>query len=183
MAERKTESKPEPGNAVKPAGAPAGRGGVRVVSVTAALLAVEAGVLWTVFSAMGPRPSEAAPPPAPVESADEQFVEITVFDDRVTNDASGVTYQYKADVHLKVRSRDQAEVEEGIKRAFNEIREEMCGIFRTAEPAHFLEPLHDTLKRRIETALRERFDGIAKDGRPAIERVLLVVGSGIRIGR
>lgn len=187
MADRKFESRSEPvgprGVGAKPAAAQPRRSGVRIAAVTAAVLAAEAGVLWGAFSAMGPRRSEAAAPPPPLIEAEEQFVEICVFDDRVTNDASGATYQYKADIHLKVRARHAAAVEEGIKRAFNEIREEMSGIFRTAEPEHFLEPLHETLRRRIETALRERFDGAASEASPTIERVLLVIGSGIRISR
>ena len=187
MADRKFESRPDARGSnlggMKASEATPARQGGRLAVVTAAVLAAEAGLLWGVFSAMGPRSSEAAAPPPPITDVAEEFVEIRVFDDRVTNDASGATYQYKADVHLKVRVRHQAAVEQGIARAFNEIREEMSGIFRTAEPAHFLEPLHETLRGRIEAALRERFDGLSTDGRPTIERVLLVVGSGIRISR
>jgi hypothetical protein len=189
MADKKPDGKSE--SAPDAAAAPAKKGGMKFALITVALLAIEGGVLFAVFSLGGPKPADAGgPPPAAVEKPeDNQTVELLVFEDRVSNDASGVTYQYKADIHLKVKKSAEKEVDEAIKAVKNELREEICGIFRTAEPQHFQEPLHDTLRRRLESALRERFENkiFAGEGdhrKPVtIDRVLVVIGSGIRVSR
>jgi hypothetical protein len=63
------------------------------------------------------------------------------------------------------------------------IRAKVGGIWRTAEPTHFQEPLFETLTRRVETVLRERFDHKSTDGKSVVDRCVLVVGTGIRINR
>jgi len=189
MADKKPDDKPQGG--AEGAAAPAKKGGMKFALITAALLAIEGGVLFAVFSLGGPKHAEAGSPPPVAEAKPEESgtTEVLVFDDRVSNDASGVTYQYKADIHLKVKKSAEKEVDEAIKAVKNELREEVCGIFRTAEPQHFQEPLHDTLRRRLESALRERFENkiFAGEGdhrKPvAIERVLVVIGSGVRVSR
>ncbi len=185
MAEKKPDAKSD----AKPEGAAEApkKGGKKFALITVALLAIEGGVLFAVFSMGAPKHADAGtPPPLEVVPAEEvKFVELSVFEDRVSNDASGVTYQYKADIHLKVRKDQEAEFSAEVNDSKNEVREELVGIFRTAEPQHFQEPLHETLRRRIESKLRERFEKMkTKDHKPfVVERVLVVIGSGIRVSR
>lgn len=182
MAEKKsdakTDAKPEGG-----ADAPAKKGGMKFVLVTVALLAIEGGVLYALFAMGGPKHVEASEPAVVANPEEEKPVELLLLDDRLVNDRTGISYLYDTEIYVKVRKKDEAWVKDQIERTRNELRSQIGGIWRTAEPHHFQEPLFDTLTRRVETAMRERFDHHSVDGKPTVEKCVLVVGTGIRVNR
>ena len=192
MAEKKSEAKSD--STPDAAANAAKSGGKKFALITVALLLIEGGVLFAVFSMGTPKQASAGEPPAAeVEHPEEmEPVEVAVFEDRVYNDASGVTYQYKADIYLKVKPSGEKQMIDYVTKTRNSLRQELCGIFRTAEPQHFLEPLHETLRRRIESLLRERIEGKVfvhddadkyKKSAVDIDGVVVVIGSGIRVNR
>jgi hypothetical protein len=114
---------------------------------------------------------------------DEKLVELLVLDDRLVNDRTGISYLYQTEIYVKVRKKDEEWVKDEIERSKNSLRAQLGGIWRTAEPTHFQEPLFETLTRRVETVMRERFDHKSTDSKPVIDRCVLVVGTGLRINR
>jgi flagellar basal body-associated protein FliL len=177
--EAKSEGKEEGGD-----GAPAKKsGGLKFIVVVLALLGIEGGILFFVFARGAPKHVEAAEPVVVSNPEDEKLVELLVLDDRLVNDRTGISYLYETEVYVKVRKKDESWVKDEIERSKNEIRAQIGGIWRTAEPTHFQEPLFETLTRRVESVLRDRFDHKSTDGKTTIDRCVLVVGTGIRINR
>jgi flagellar basal body-associated protein FliL len=177
--EAKSEGKSDGGEAApKKSG-----GGLKFIIIVVLLLAVEGGALFFVFSKGAPKKVEAAEPVVVANPEDEKLVELLVLDDRLVNDRTGISYLYQTEVYCKVRKKDEDWVKDEIERSKNEIRAQIGGIWRTAEPTHFQEPLFETLSRRVESVLRERFDHKSTDGKSVIDRCVLVVGTGIRINR
>lgn len=179
MADKKPES------AADSDAKPAKKGGFKFALVTVALLAVEAAVLVGVFSLAGPKSTQASIELPPVDEMDAlPAVELPVLDDRLVNDRTGIAYLYRAEVFVKVGGRYAEEAGKYIEANKNDLRAEIAGIWRTAEPHHFQEPTHDTLARRIESALRGRLKPLAGDSdRQVVEKCILIVGTGVRVNR
>ncbi len=163
--------------------APAKKGGMKFMALTAGLLVVEGAAIVGFFSMTGPKHVEAEVPVVVANPEETKAIELLLLDDRLVNDRTGLAYLYEVEVYVKVRKKDESWVKEEIERSRNELRAEVGGIWRTAEPHHFQEPTFETLTRRIEGTLRERFDHRSTDGKPTIDRCVLVVGTGIRINR
>lgn len=178
MADKK-ESKSEGDGAE----APKKSGGMKFIIIVVLLLAIEGGVLFFLFARGAPKQVEASEPVVVANPEDEKLVELLVLDDRLVNDRTGISYLYETEIYVKVRKKDETWVKDEIERSKNEIRAKVGGIWRTAEPTHFQEPLFETLTRRVETVLRERFDHKSTDGKSVVDRCVLVVGTGIRINR
>jgi hypothetical protein len=180
MADKKTDAGAEGGDAKA-----AKKGGLKFALVTVALLAVEAAVLVGVFSMAGPKTTQASIDLPPVDERDAlPSVELPVLDDRLVNDRTGIAYLYRAEVFVKVGGRFAEDAAKYVEANKNDIRAEIAGIWRTAEPHHFQEPTHDTLARRIESALRGRMQELAGDqSRQVVEKCILIVGTGVRVNR
>ncbi|MFZ9882202.1 MAG: hypothetical protein ACO3QC_12465 [Phycisphaerales bacterium] len=181
MADKKPDAKSE--STTPEGGAAAKKGGMKFAIITVALLAVEGAGLYAFFSMGGPKHVEATEPALVANPEEEKPVELLLLDDRLVNDRTGISYLYDTEIYVKVRKKDELWVKDEIERTKNEIRAQVSGIWRTAEPHHFQEPMFDTLTRRIETAMRERFDHRSVDGKPTVEKCVLVVGTGIRVNR
>jgi flagellar basal body-associated protein FliL len=177
MADKKNESESEETPKPKKGG------GLKFIIVVLALLGIEGGVLFFVFSSGKPQTVEATEPVIVANPEDEKLVELLVLDDRLVNDRTGISYLYQTEIYVKVRKKDEEWVKDEIERSKNSLRAQLGGIWRTAEPTHFQEPLFETLTRRVETVMRERFDHKSSDSKPVIDRCVLVVGTGLRINR
>jgi len=158
-------------------------GGLKFIIVVLALLGIEGAVLFFVFAKGAPKKVDAAEPVVVANPEDEKLVELLVLDDRLVNDRTGISYLYETEIYVKVRKKDETWVKDEIERSKHSLRAQIGGIWRTAEPTHFQEPLFETLTRRVETVLRERFDHKSTDGKSTVDRCVLVVGTGIRINR
>jgi flagellar basal body-associated protein FliL len=127
-------------------------GGMKLIIIVALLLGVEGGLLYFFFARGAPKQVEAAEPVVVANPEDEKLVELLVLDDRLVNDRTGISYLYETEIYVKVRKKDESWVKDEIERSKNEIRAKVGGIWRTAEPTHFQEPLFETLTRRVEAS-------------------------------
>jgi flagellar basal body-associated protein FliL len=179
MAEKKDKA-PE-----TPAPEPAKKsGGAKFAIITVVLLVVEAAVLGGAFMLLAkPKSADATEPVVAKDPEEEKIVEVLVLNDRLANDRSGLTFVYPSEVYVQVKRKDEAWVTEEIERFKNEIRADLVAVWRTAEPHHFQEARLESLTRRVETLLRERFDKHNLDGEPVIVKCVIVSGTGIRVNR
>jgi hypothetical protein len=181
MADRK--DKPADASAAAPA-APAKSGMGKFFVITAVLLVLEAAVFGGLYVMLGgPKSAAATEPIVAVDPEEQKIVEVLVLNERLANDRTGLTFVYPTEVYVQVRKKDQAWVTEEVERFRNEIRADLVAVWRTAEPHHFQEPRLESLTRRVETLLRERFDKRNARGEPVIVKTVVVAGTGIRINR
>ncbi len=182
MAEKdKKDKAPE---ATDQAAPKAGGGGAKFMIVTVVLLVLEAVVFGGLFMFMSkPKAAEATAPEVVKDPEEEKLVEILVLNERLANDRSGLTFVYPTEIYVQVKRKDEAWVTEEIERFRNEIRADIVALWRTAEPHHFQEARMESLTRRAETLLRERFDKHNADGEPVVAKCVIVSGTGIRVNR
>ena len=63
----------------------------------------------------------------------------------------------------------------------NEIRAEVTALWRSADPVALQDPRMDVVTNRVETLLRNRFEGEASPEHPRIRKVVIVCGTGFRV--
>lgn len=102
----------------------------------------------------------------------EQPIELPLIDDRFQNMQSGRVWGWAVEAHLKVRQRNQAEVERIQLAQEAEIREGIALIFRRAQDRHLREPGLETLSRQLTTYVHQVF-GTDQDGIPLVDRVII----------
>ena len=156
---------------------------LRTVIVVGGILVIEAVVIIGAMMMLGGPPEvEAARPPATLESpADERIVEILVFDGKLPNNKTGVTYLYKTEVYAQVKTRYADRVNGELAQFRNEIKSEITAIWRTSDPRHFQEPKLQTLTRKIQTMLDQRFGVDLRRDEPIISKCVIVMGTGFRV--
>lgn len=180
MAEKKDKA-PETAESPHPAKK---SGGSKFALITVVLLVVEAAVFGSLFMFLSKPKSAAATEPVVVKDPEEEkLVEILVLNERLANDRSGLTFVYPTEIYVQVKRKDEVWVTEEIERFRNEIRADVVAVWRTAEPHHFQEPRLESLTRRVETLLRERFDNQQAEAEPVVAKCVIVSGTGIRINR
>jgi flagellar basal body-associated protein FliL len=161
-----------------------GKGGSKMMLITVVLLVLEAAVFGVVFMFLGkPKSVEATEPIVHKDPEEEKIVEILVLNDKLANDRSGLTFVYPTEIYVQVKKKDETWVTEEIERFKNEIRADVVAVWRTADPHHFQEARLESLTRRIEALLRDRFDKHNTDGEPVVVKCVIVSGTGIRVNR
>ncbi len=161
---------------------PAKKGSKKAIIVTAVLLLVEgAGIMAFMKMAGGPKPVEAEQVTDHEPSDDDRLVEVLALEDRLSNDKSGVTYIFPTEIYLQVKQRDAESVEAELEQFRNEIRAELSAIWRTAEPHHFQEPKLESLTRKVEALMKDRFEKAKHAKEPVIQKVVIVSGTGFRV--
>jgi len=80
-----------------------------------------------------------------------------------------------------VKSGHVEAVEAELEQFGNEIKAELSAIWRTSEPHHFQEPKLETLNRKVEAMLAERFGTDAETAEPVIAKCVIVMSTGFRI--
>ncbi len=159
------------------------RSPVRLVIIVAGILVLEAAVIIGAMTLLGGPPEvEAAGVPALLEVPEEErIVEILVIDAKLPNNKSGMTYLYDTEIYVQVKQRYADEVAEELSQFRNEIKSEITAVWRTAEPRHFQEPRLQSLTRRIQTVLSDRFGVDQQRDEPIISKCVIVMGLGFRI--
>ncbi|MDZ4829896.1 MAG: hypothetical protein SGJ09_06815 [Phycisphaerae bacterium] len=158
--------------------------GSKVGLITVVLLVVEAAVFGAAFMVLGkPKSVEATAPVVVKDPEEEKLVEVLVINDKLANDRSGLTFVYPTEIYVQVKKKEETWVGEEIERFRNEIRADVTAVWRTAEPHHFQEPKLESLTRRVEALLRERFDKHNPDGEAVVAKCVIVSGTGIRMNR
>lgn len=185
MAEKKDEKQE-----AKPAGDAAaeapkkGGGGMKFAIITVVLLVLEGAVLGGVFMMMNkPKAAEATEPVVHADPEEEKLVEVLVLNERLANDRSGLTYVYPTEIYVQVKKKDETWVTEEIERFKNELRADIAAVWRTAEPHHLQEPRMESMTRRVETLLKDRFDKHNGEDEPVVQKCVIVSGTGIRMNR
>ena len=155
----------------------------RLVILVGSILVVEAVVIIGAMVLLsGPPQVEAAEVPASLEAPEEeQIVEIMVLDGKLPNNKSGVTYLYDTEIYVQVKKRYADQVAEELQQFRNEIKSEITAIWRTAELRHFQEPRLESLTRRVQTLLSDRFGVDKQRDEPIISKCVIVMGMGFRI--
>jgi len=174
----KTESKPEGGDG---AAKPKGKG--KLFIMIGGLLVVEAvAIIGASMLLGGPDHTEASVLEIdPLVAEQEKIVELKVLDSRFPNQKSGVTMVYQTEVYVQSRAKHSEAVKAELEQFAVELRAEIAAIWKTAEPQDFQEPKLETLTRRVEAMLQERFGNDTTDGTPRITKCIVVMGSGFRM--
>ena len=156
---------------------------LRLVLVLGGILVVEAVVIIGAMMILGGPPNvEAAEVPAVMTAPeDERIVEILVSDSKLPNNKSGMTYLYDTEIYVQVKKRYSEQVAEELQQFRNEIKSEIAAIWRTAEMRHFQEPRLESMTRRIQTMLSDRFGIDHQRDEPIISKCVIVMGMGFRI--
>jgi hypothetical protein len=159
------------------------RSPIRLIAIVGGILVVEAAVIIGAMTVLGGPPEvEAAEVPAVLEAPEEErIVEILVLDAKLPNNKSGATYLYDTEIYVQVKQRYADAVGEELSQFRNEIKSEITAIWRTAEPQHFQEPRLQTLTRRVQTMLSDRFGVDRQHDEPIISKCVIVMGMGFRI--
>ncbi len=155
----------------------------RLIVIVGGIVAVEALVIIGAMTLLGGPPEvEAADVPAVLEAPEEErIVEILVLDGKLPNNKSGVTYLYDIEIYVQVKKRYSDQVAGELDQFRNEIKSEITAVWRTAEARHFQEPRLQSLTRRLQTMLTERFGVDRQHDEPIISKCVIVMGMGFRI--
>ena len=156
---------------------------LRLVIVLGGILVVEAVVIIGAMMILGGPPNvEAAEVPAVMTAPEEErIVEILVLDAKLPNNKSGMTYLYDTEIYVQVKKRYSDRVVAELQQFRNEIKSEITAIWRTAEMRHFQEPRLESVTRRIQTMLSDRFGVDLQRDEPIISKCVIVMGMGFRI--
>ena len=159
------------------------RSPLRLVIIVGGILVVEAVVIIGAMAFLGGPPEVEAAEVAAVLTTpqEERIVEILVLDAKLPNNKSGVTYLYDCEIYVQVKKRYADKVGAEFEQFRNEIKSEITAIWRTAQGRHFQEPRLESLTRRVQTMLSDRFGVDHQRDEPIISKCVIVMGMGFRI--
>ncbi len=110
----------------------------------------------------------------------EKIAEVQVVDAKLPNNKLGVTYLYDTQIFVQVKRKHEGDVAAELEQFQNEITAEIVAIWRAAEPRHFQEPRLETLSRKIEALMNDRF-GVDADDAPIIQKCVIIMQTGFRV--
>jgi len=171
MADRKNDSKQSDEKPGEGGGAetPKKKSGLKFALITLALLVIEGGVLFALFSMGGPKDAQAthAEEAKPADPGDDSC-EVPVFSGALFNNSSGINYAFKVEVFVSTKAKHRDAVTKKVEDSKAALRAEIAGIWRMANSDDLSDPLFESLRRRIESKLMERLnpaDGHEKDAK------------------
>lgn len=162
---------------------PAGGGRIKTLVMACGLLVTEAALIlgWFMFFA-GPAPVAAESEMidmGPVETA--RITEVRLIEEKLTNDRLGSVYVYPVEVYVHVPEGERGWFDDLVGQFQHEIRAEMTALWRSADPVALQDPRMEVMTGRIESLLRERFEGEPDPELSRIRKVVIVCGTGFRI--
>jgi hypothetical protein len=172
-----------PCNDQSPAQDPAlGGGKLKTTALAASLLIVEAALIVGGFTYLG-GPSEVTAESdfAAAVGYPQRIAEIRLIDEKLTNDRLGSVHVYPVEIYVHVPEEEETWLADLVGQYQNEIRAEMTALWRAADPTSLQDPHMEVMTRRIESLLRERFEGDADPEFPRITKVVIVSGTGFRV--
>jgi flagellar basal body-associated protein FliL len=161
---------PDPAGGEKPAkkGLP-----VKLLGIVAVVMIAEAGLVFFVAKATGPK---AAVADVKVEGHDEHDehapVEVPLIEEKFQNMQSGRAYIWDTSIVLKVRTKDEELVTAELKKRAAEVKEGVALIFRKATHTQLTEPGLETINRQLLSYMNNVIEGDA-EGKPRILRVVM----------
>ncbi len=148
-------------------------GGLKTMIIIAALMIAEAGALFVVINMMnGPKAADASQLEGLEGTGEEAPVEIELMKGQFQNMSTGRVWEWRAEIFLRVRQKNVAEIESIMERDAALIQEGISKIFGRAQDRHLREPGRETMTRQITTYLNEIF-GVDADEFPLVDRVLV----------
>ncbi len=159
------------------------RSPLRLVILVGGILVLEAVlIIGAMMFLGGPAQVEAAEVAAVLTTPqEERIVEILVLDAKLPNNKSGATYLYDVEIYVQVKKRYADKVNDEFEQFRNEIKSEITAIWRTAQVRHFQEPRLESLTRRVQRMLSDRFGVDRRRDEPIISKCVIVMGMGFRI--
>jgi hypothetical protein len=152
------------------------------VAVTVALFVEALLVIVGVAIVRGPRSALATAVDAgPAEADAQRIAEVLVLSARLPNNRSGATYLYETEIYVQVRRKHLPRITVELEQFHNEIRAELAAIWRTSEPQHFREPRLESLTRKTNALLGERFGFDPLTGERLVKKTVVVMGTGYRV--
>jgi hypothetical protein len=112
---------------------------------------------------------------------DAKVVEQLVVDGRFANTKRGVTYIYQTEIYVQVKRRHQEQVAAELEQFRNEIKAQLNTVWRTSDPKHFDEPRLENLTRKVYALMSDRFGFDQESGDPIVTKVIIVMGTGMRV--
>ncbi len=111
----------------------------------------------------------------------EKIVVVLVLDGRLPNNKSGITYLCGTEIFVHVKKRYSEQVAGELQRFRNEIKADITAICRTSDPQRFQEPKLESLTRKVQALLADRFGVDQRWSEPIISKCVIVMGTGFRI--
>ena len=162
--------------------APTKSGGrLKTAVIAALLLSAEAGLIAGGFMYLGGPSEVTAETALPLTYESARITEIQLIDEKLTNDRLGSVYVYPVEVYVHVPEDQELWLTDLVKQYQHEIRAEMTALWRAADPTSLQDPHMDLMTQRIESLLRERFEGDPDPEFSRIAKVVIVSGTGFRI--
>ena len=111
----------------------------------------------------------------PVEAMeDERVAEISLMTEQLTNDRSGQVHVYTVKVFVQVAESDRAWFEDKMAQYVNDIHFEVTALWASSEHEALQDPRKQAMVGKIETLLRERFEGEADPEFSKIRKVMVI---------
>jgi hypothetical protein len=169
MAEPAEEPKPKSGR-------------TRTLLLVAALVVGEAALILGVMALFsGPPEVEASALAVAEVPEDEKIVEQQVLSARLPNSKRGLTYLYETEIYVQVRRRHLERVATELEQFRYEIKAELTTVWRTSDPHDFDEPGFETLMRKVHALMNQRFGVDPQTNEPVVQKVVIVMGTGMRV--
>ena len=149
-------------------------------AVTTAILEITAamGLMFLLGTPRGAVADDLTMSRLPVE---EVVIEIPFLDERLQNRKTGLTRVYDVEVIIQAAAGDATGLREGLSRCGHELRAELVYGWRSADPAQLDEPSLETMSRRYEDLMLDRFGRSPITGQPLIQRVIIISGTGFPV--
>lgn len=148
------------------------KGNKKLPIIVAGIMLVEGIAVFGLVKMLGGPSSAQANLVGEDMAGDQAPVEILLTNDTFQNMQTGRVWEWRVEIHLRVRQKNVAEVKRIQDRDQATIKEGIALIFRRAHDRHLREPGLETIQRQLTTYLNEVF-GTDPDGIPRIERVII----------
>ena len=165
-----------------PAPAPSSGGRLKTLLLAAGLLVGEAVVLLGGYHYVaGPKTVSAETDQQIVELPEQRITELQLINERLTNNRMGAVYVYPVEIYVQVSESDSTWWTELTDQYQNEIRAEIAALWRSADQLVLDDPKLEVMTRRVQSLLRNRFEGEANPEVPRINKVVIVPSTGFRV--
>jgi len=156
-------------------------GGLKMIIIIAVIMVVEgAAVFFLVNMMSGPKGAMASEMALLEGTGEDAPVEIgLVEDERFQNMSTGHVWEWRVEIVLRARQKNEAHIETIKERDAALLKEGVALIFRRAQDRHLREPGLETITRQLTTYINEVF-GVDADGMPRVDRVIIPECKGFR---
>jgi len=104
----------------------------------------------------------------------ERVAEISLMTEQLTNDQSGQVYVYTVKIFVQVAESDRAWFEDKMAQYVNDIHFEVTALWASSEHEALQDPRKQAVVGRIESLLRERFEGESDPEFSRIRKVMVI---------